>query len=78
MLGAVTGLSSDAQDHKAARVELADSLGEFSPVHIFGSLQPFAYVPPTSVLKFGNISLPVFIPHSDRFAGYYNRSPKAN
>ena len=69
--GAVTGLSNDAHDPKAAKVDLAGNLGEFSPVHIFGSLQPFSYDRATDLsLKFENISLPVFNPYSGRFAGY--------
>jgi len=52
-------------------VKLAGNVGEFSPVHIDGTVQPFAYDRYTDIgLKFENISLPIFNPYSGQFAGY--------
>lgn len=67
--GRVTGLSSDPNSH--ATVKLTGNVGEFSPVHIDGTVQPFAYDRYTDIgLRFENISLPIFNPYSGRFAGY--------
>jgi hypothetical protein len=67
--GSVTGLSSDPNSR--ATVKLAGNVGEFSPVHIDGTVQPFAYDRYTDLgLKFENISLPIFNPYSGEFAGY--------
>jgi hypothetical protein len=67
--GKVTGLSSDPRSR--ATVELAGNVGEFSPVRIEGTTQPFAFDRFTDIgLKFENISLPVFNPYSGKFAGY--------
>ena len=54
-----------------ATVDLKGKLGEFSPVVIGGTIQPFAFDRHTDVsLDFRNISLPLFNPYSGRFAGY--------
>lgn len=54
-----------------ASVDLKGNLGEFSPVVISGTIQPFAFDRHTDVsLDFRNISLPLFNPYSGRFAGY--------
>ncbi|HET7204554.1 MAG TPA: DUF748 domain-containing protein [Steroidobacteraceae bacterium] len=67
--GKVTGLSSDP--NARATVKLAGNVGEFSPVHIEGTTQPFAFDRYTDIgLRFENISLPVFNPYSGKFAGY--------
>jgi hypothetical protein len=67
--GKVTGLSSDPKSH--AKVDLTGNVGEFSPVRIEGTTQPFAFDRYTDIgLKFENISLPVFNPYSGKFAGY--------
>jgi hypothetical protein len=67
--GNITGLSTDPNSR--ATVALEGNVGEFSPVHISGSLQPFAFDRHTDIaLKFENISLPVFNPYSGKFAGY--------
>ncbi|HWJ07183.1 MAG TPA: DUF748 domain-containing protein [Steroidobacteraceae bacterium] len=67
--GRVSGLSSDPNSR--ATVDLDGNVGEFSPVNINGTVQPFAYDRYTDIgLKFQNISLPVFNPYSGKFAGY--------
>ncbi|HEX9207134.1 MAG TPA: DUF748 domain-containing protein [Steroidobacteraceae bacterium] len=67
--GSITGLSTDPNSR--ATVRLAGNVGEFSPVHIDGTLQPFAYDRYTDIgLKFENISLPIFNPYSGKIAGY--------
>jgi len=67
--GGITGMSSDPNSR--ATVELEGSVGEYSPVLISGTTQPFAYDRFTDItLKFENISLPVFNPYSGKFAGY--------
>ncbi len=67
--GSIRGLSSAFASR--ATIDLKGNLGEFSPVTIGGTIQPFAFDRHTDVaLDFGNISLPVFNPYSGRFAGY--------
>ncbi len=67
--GSIKGLSTDPNSR--ATVQLAGNVGEFSPVHIDGTVQPFAYDRYTDIgLKFENISLPIFNPYSGEFAGY--------
>ncbi len=67
--GRVTGLSTDPNSR--ATVKLTGNVGEFSPVDIDGTVQPFAYDRYTDIgLRFQNISLPVFNPYSGKFAGY--------
>ena len=67
--GSITGMSSDPNSR--ATVELAGNVGEYSPVLISGTTQPFAFDRYTDItLKFENISLPVFNPYSGKFAGY--------
>ena len=67
--GSITGMSSDPNSR--AKVELAGNVGEYSPVLISGTTQPFAFDRYTDItLKFENISLPVFNPYSGKFAGY--------
>ncbi len=67
--GKVTGLSSAFASR--ATVDLKGNVGEFEPVTIAGTLQPFAFDRFTDIgLKFENISLPLFNPYSGRFAGY--------
>lgn len=67
--GSITGLSTDPNSR--ATVKLAGNVGEFSPVHIDGTVQPFAYDRYTDIgLRFENISLPIFNPYSGQFAGY--------
>jgi len=67
--GTITGIST-ATDSRA-RVQLAGSLDEFSPVSIEGELQPFAFDRYTDLqLAFENISLPIFNPYSGPVAGY--------
>jgi hypothetical protein len=67
--GTVTGLSTDPNSRAA--VKLAGNVGDYSPVSIAGSTQPFAFDRHTDIgLKFENISLPVFNPYSGKFAGY--------
>ena len=60
-----TALSSRSE------VDLKGNLGEFSPVTISGTIQPFAFDRFTDIsMKFENITLPVFNPYSGVFAGY--------
>jgi hypothetical protein len=67
--GSIKGLSTDPNSR--ATVQLGGNVGEFSPVHIDGTVQPFAYDRYTDIgLKFENISLPIFNPYSGEFAGY--------
>ena len=67
--GSITGMSSDPNSR--ATVELAGNVGEYSPVLISGTTQPFAFDRYTDItFKFENISLPVFNPYSGKFAGY--------
>ena len=67
--GTIAGLSSDPNSQ--AKVELDGNVGEYSPVLISGTTQPFAFDRYTDItLKFENISLPVFNPYSGKFAGY--------
>lgn len=67
--GKVTGLSTDPNSR--ATVKLTGNVGEFSPVDIDGTVQPFAFDRHTDIgLRFQNISLPVFNPYSGKFAGY--------
>jgi uncharacterized protein involved in outer membrane biogenesis len=67
--GKVEGLSSDPRSR--AKVDLTGNVGEFSPVRIEGTTQPFAFDRYTDIgLRFENISLPVFNPYSGKFAGY--------
>jgi len=67
--GSITGMSSDPNSR--ATVDLAGNVGEYSPVQISGTTQPFAFDRYTDItLKFENISLPVFNPYSGKFAGY--------
>jgi hypothetical protein len=67
--GKVTGLSSAFESR--ATVDMKGHLGEFEPVTIAGTVQPFAFDRFTDIgLKFENISLPLFNPYSGRFAGY--------
>ncbi len=67
--GSITGMSSDPNSR--ATVALDGNVGEYSPVLISGTTQPFAYDRFTDItLKFENISLPVFNPYSGKFAGY--------
>ncbi len=67
--GVITGISSDPNSR--ATVKLDGTVGEFSPVLIAGTIQPFAYERFTDItMKFENISLPVFNPYSGKFAGY--------
>jgi uncharacterized protein involved in outer membrane biogenesis len=69
LTGSISRLSS-AHSSRAS-VELAGNVGEFSPVAIEGSVQPFAFDRFTDIgLKFENIALPVFNPYSGAFAGY--------
>ncbi len=69
LAGRVAPVSS-ARDARAT-VRLAGKVGEFSPVSIEGSLQPFAFDRQTNIrMKFGNIALPVFNPYSGVFAGF--------
>ena len=67
--GSITGMSSDPNSR--ATVKLDGNVGEYSPVLIVGTTQPFAYDRFTDItFKFENISLPVFNPYSGKFAGY--------
>ena len=67
--GVITGMSSDPNSR--ATVKLEGNVGEYSPVLISGTTQPFAFDRYTDItMKFENISLPVFNPYSGRFAGY--------
>ncbi len=67
--GSITGSSSDPNSR--ATVKLDGNVGEYSPVLISGTTQPFAYDRFTDItFKFENISLPVFNPYSGKFAGY--------
>ncbi|MCE3283932.1 MAG: hypothetical protein K0R70_188 [Steroidobacteraceae bacterium] len=67
--GSISGLSSDPNSR--ATVALEGNVGEFSPVHIEGTTQPFAFDRYTDIgLRFENMSLPVFNPYSGKFAGY--------
>jgi hypothetical protein len=67
--GSITGMSSDPNSR--ATVKLDGNVGEYSPVLIAGTTQPFAYDRFTDItFKFENISLPVFNPYSGKFAGY--------
>jgi hypothetical protein len=67
--GTITGMSSDPNSR--ATIKLDGNVGEYSPVLISGTTQPFAYDRYTDItLKFENISLPVFNPYSGKFAGY--------
>jgi hypothetical protein len=67
--GTINGMSSDPNSR--ATVKLGGNVGEFSPVSIEGSVQPFAYDRYSDIgLRFENISLPLFNPYSGRFAGY--------
>ena len=67
--GSIRGLSSAFASR--ATIDLKGNLGEFSPVTIGGTIQPFAFDRHTEIaLDFRNISLPVFNPYSGRFAGY--------
>ena len=67
--GSITGMSSDPNSR--ATVALDGNVGEYSPVLISGTTQPFAYDRFTDItFKFENISLPVFNPYSGKFAGY--------
>lgn len=67
--GSVTGMSTDPNSR--ATVKLEGNVGQFSPVLIAGTTQPFAFDRYTDIgLKFENISLPVFNPYSGKFAGY--------
>ncbi len=67
--GTIAGMSTDPNSR--ATVKLEGNVGEFSPVLIAGTTQPFAFDRYTDIgLKFENISLPVFNPYSGKFAGY--------
>jgi hypothetical protein len=67
--GSVTGMSTDPNSR--ATVKLEGKVGEYSPVLIAGTTQPFAFDRYTDIgLKFENITLPVFNPYSGKFAGY--------
>ncbi len=67
--GVITGMSSDPNSR--ATVKLDGNVGEYSPVLISGTTQPFAFDRHTDItMKFENISLPVFNPYSGKFAGY--------
>ena len=67
--GVITGVSSDP--NARATVKLDGNVGEYSPVLISGTTQPFAFDRYTDItMKFENISLPVFNPYSGKFAGY--------
>jgi uncharacterized protein involved in outer membrane biogenesis len=67
--GSITGMSSDPNSR--ATVDLKGNVGQYSPVLISGTTQPFAFDRYTDItLKFENISLPVFNPYSGKFAGY--------
>jgi hypothetical protein len=67
--GSITGMSTDPNSR--ATVKLEGNVGQFSPVLIAGTTQPFAFDRYTDIgLKFENISLPVFNPYSGKFAGY--------
>ena len=67
--GSITGMSSDPNSR--ATVALDGNVGEYSPVLIAGTTQPFAFDRFTDItFKFENISLPVFNPYSGKFAGY--------
>jgi hypothetical protein len=67
--GSIKGMSSDPNSR--ATVELDGNVGEYSPVLIAGTTQPFAFERFTDItFKFENISLPVFNPYSGKFAGY--------
>jgi hypothetical protein len=67
--GVITGMSSDPNSR--ATVKLDGNVGEYSPVLISGTTQPFAFDRYTDItMKFENISLPVFNPYSGKFAGY--------
>ncbi len=67
--GRITGLSTDPNSR--AEVKLSGNVGQYSPVLIAGTTQPFAYDRHTDItMKFENISLPVFNPYSGKFAGY--------
>jgi hypothetical protein len=67
--GSITGMSSDPNSR--ATVDLKGNVGEYSPVLISGTTQPFAFDRYTDItFKFENISLPVFNPYSGKFAGY--------
>jgi septal ring-binding cell division protein DamX len=67
--GTITGISSAA--NARAAVDLAGSVGEFSPVAIKGELQPFAFDRYTDMgLRFENIELPIFNPYSGPIAGF--------
>lgn len=69
LAGRVAPVSS-ARDARAT-VQLAGKVGEFSPVAIEGTLQPFAFDRFTSIrMNFTNIALPVFNPYSGVFAGF--------
>jgi len=69
LTGSISRLSS--AHSSSASVELAGNVGEFSPVAIQGSVQPFAFDRFTDIgFKFENIALPVFNPYSGAFAGY--------
>ncbi len=67
--GNITGMSSDPNSR--ATVKLDGDVGEYSPVLIAGTTQPFAFDRFTDItFRFENISLPVFNPYSGKFAGY--------
>src|SRR5688572_19765499 len=67
--GTLTGLSTDP--NSSAKVDLKGEVGEFSPVTIAGEIQFFAFDRHTDIgMKFENITLPIFNPYSERFAGY--------
>lgn len=69
LTGTIKGMSSARSSR--AEVDLKGNLGEFSPVTISGTIQPFAFDRFTDIsLKFENIALPVFNPYSGVFAGY--------
>jgi hypothetical protein len=69
LTGSVAPVSS-ARDARAT-IKLAGKVGEFSPVSIEGTLQPFAFDRHTRIrMSFSNIALPVFNPYSGVFAGF--------
>lgn len=69
LAGSVKALSTALSSR--SEVDLKGNLGEFSPVTINGTIQPFAFDRYTDIgLKFENIALPVFNPYSGVFAGY--------
>lgn len=68
--GHVRGLSTSGGDVASVKLD-GHVINRYSPVHIEGGLDPFAYDRQTDLtMSFRNIDLPIFNPYSGRFAGY--------